>query len=145
MVGYVETLTDPSNYGKIVVQTFPLIGNYGVMASDAESDKAHVAAYVVREICDKPSNFRMEGTLDEYLKKQSVVGIYDVDTRELTKILREEGSMNARISVKPLKDADLKALAEYKTEVNNMFLASAGILDNDYYGIVFGTRKTRLK
>ena len=113
MVGYVETLTDPSNYGKIVVQTFPLIGNYGVMASDAESDKAHVAAYVVREICDKPSNFRMEGTLDEYLKQQGVVGIYDVDTRELTKILREEGTMNAKISDRPLTKSAKEKLAAY--------------------------------
>jgi carbamoyl-phosphate synthase small subunit len=113
MVGYIETLTDPSNYGQIVVQTFPLIGNYGVMESDAESDKAHVAAYVVREICDKPSNFRMEGTLDEYLKKQGVVGIYDVDTRELTKILREEGTMNAKISDRPLTKAAKEKLAEY--------------------------------
>ena len=104
MVGYVETLTDPSNYGQIVVQTFPLIGNYGVNESDAESEKAWVSAYIVRENCDEPSNFRSEGTLDAYLKKQGVIGVYGVDTRELTKILREEGTMNARISDKPLSD-----------------------------------------
>ena len=84
MVGYVETLTDPTNFGQIVVQTFPLIGNYGVMQSDVESKKAWVSAYVVREVCDKPSNFRCEGTLDEYLNKEGVVGVYVVDTRELT-------------------------------------------------------------
>ena len=116
MVGYVETLTDPTNYGQIVVQTFPLIGNYGVMSADVESDKAHVAAYVVREICDKPSNFRCEGTLDEYLKQAGVVGVSGVDTRQLTKILREEGVMNARISDKPLTEEEIKALANYKVE-----------------------------
>ncbi len=104
MVGYVETLTDPSNLGQIVVQTFPLIGNYGVNENDAESEKAWVSAYVVREYCEAPSNFRSEGTLDDYLKKQGVVGIYGVDTRQLTKILREYGVMNARISDKPALD-----------------------------------------
>ena len=116
MVGYVETLTDPANYGQIVVQTFPLIGNYGVMKSDVESKKAWVSAYVVRECCDTPSNFRCEGTLDAYLKEQGVVGIYGVDTRQLTKILREEGAMNARISDKPLSEEDVKTLFGYATK-----------------------------
>ena len=106
MVGYVETLTDPSNYGQIFIQTFPLIGNYGVMRCDAESKKAWLSAYIVREKCDNPSNFRMEGDLDSYLKEQGVVGIYGVDTRQLTKILRENGVMNARVSDKPLSDIE---------------------------------------
>ena len=113
MVGYMETLTDPANYGQIVVQTFPLIGNYGAIRADVESDKAWVSAYVVREICDNPSNFRMEDTLENYLKEEGVIGIYGVDTRQLTKILREEGAMNARISDKPLTEDELKALAGY--------------------------------
>ena len=113
MVGYMENLTDPANYGQIVVQTFPLIGNYGAIRADVESDKAWVSAYVVREICDQPSNFRMEDTLENYLKEEGVIGIYGVDTRELTKILREEGSMNARISDKPLTEAEIKALAKH--------------------------------
>ncbi len=116
MVGYIETLTDPCNCGQIVVQTFPLIGNYGMIYSDVESDKAWVSAYVVREICDQPSNFREEGVLEEYLKEQGVIGIYGVDTRELTKILREEGAMNARISNKPLTEEEIEALATFKTE-----------------------------
>ena len=116
MVGYMETLSDPTNLGQIVVQTFPLIGNYGMIRADVESDKAWVSAYVVREICDQPSNFRMEGELEEYLKEEGVIGIYGVDTRELTKILREEGSMNARISSKPLKEDALKEMASYKIE-----------------------------
>ena len=116
MVGYIETLTDSSNYGQIIVQTFPLIGNYGMIHSDVESDRAWAAAYVVREICEEPSNFRSEGNLETYLQEQGVVGICGVDTRQLTKILREEGSMNARISAKPLTDEEIKALASYKIE-----------------------------
>lgn len=116
MVGYVETLTDPCNYGKILVQTFPLIGNYGVMSKDVESDKTWLSAYIVREICETPSNFRCEGDLDSYLKGQGVVGVYGIDTRELTKVLREEGTMNARISARKLKEDELKALASFKIE-----------------------------
>ena len=116
MVGYIEGLSDPSNYGQILVQTFPLIGNYGMVYGDVESERAWVSAYVVRELCDKPSNFRMEGALEEYVKKQGVIGIYGVDTRELTKILRQEGTMNARISVKPLTDEEISALANYEVK-----------------------------
>ena len=93
MVGYLETLTEPANLGQIVVQTFPLIGNYGFNRADLESKKAWVSAYVVREICDEPSNFRMEGKLNDFLVEEGIVGVYGVDTRELTKILREEGTM----------------------------------------------------
>ncbi|MDD2362767.1 MAG: carbamoyl phosphate synthase small subunit [Oscillospiraceae bacterium] len=98
MTGYLETLTDPSFYGQMVVQTFPLIGNYGVIPSDFESDISHVKAYIVREWCQEPSNFRSEGNLDAFLKSQNVIGIYNIDTRALTKILREYGVMNARIT-----------------------------------------------
>ena len=116
MVGYVETLTDPANYGQIVVQTFPLIGNYGVMKADMQSEKAWVKAYIVRECCDAPSNFRMEDTLDNFLKEQGVVGVYGVDTRQLTKILREEGAMNAYISDEPLTQQQLQNLQSYRVE-----------------------------
>ncbi len=114
MVGYIESLSDPCNQGQILMQTFPLIGNYGMVYSDVESKKATVSAYVVREICDEPSNFRMEGKLETYLKEQNVVGIYGVDTRQLTKILREEGTMNARVSARPLTEEEIKALANHK-------------------------------
>ena len=70
MTGYVETLTDPSYYGQIVTQTFPLIGNYGVMPKDFESSKSWVRGYIVRELCDQPSNFRCEESLDAFLKAQ---------------------------------------------------------------------------
>ena len=97
MTGYVETLTDPSYYGQIVTQTFPLIGNYGVMPKDFESSKSWVRGYIVRELCDKPSNFRCEESLDSFLKAQNIVGICGIDTRALTKKLRESGVMNGMI------------------------------------------------
>ena len=98
MTGYLETLTDPSYYGQMVVQTFPLIGNYGVIPSDFESSKSHMKAYIVREWCQEPSNFRNEGCLDAFLKSGNIIGLYDIDTRALTKIIREYGVMNARIT-----------------------------------------------
>ena len=97
MTGYLETLTDPSYFGQIVTQTFPLIGNYGVIPSDAESMQSWVRGYIVREICDLPNNFRCQKTLDEYLKEQNIVGICGIDTRTLTKKLRESGVMNGML------------------------------------------------
>jgi carbamoyl-phosphate synthase small subunit len=96
MCGYIETLTDPSYYGQIVLQTFPLIGNYGIIPQDFEGE-CHVKGYVVRECCDMPSNFRAEGKLDSFLKERGIPGICGVDTRELTSIIREHGVMNAII------------------------------------------------
>ena len=98
MTGYLETLTDPSYYGQIVTQTFPLIGNYGDISEDYESRKCWVRGYVVREICEKPSNFRCGGTLDDFLKAQEIIGITGIDTRSLTKKLRESGVMNGMIA-----------------------------------------------
>lgn len=97
MTGYLETLTDPSYFGQIVVQTFPLIGNYGVIAADFESSRPYVKAYIVREWCQEPSNFRCDGNLDIFLKEKGIIGLYDIDTRQLTKIIREHGVMNAKI------------------------------------------------
>lgn len=101
MGGYIETLTDPSYYGQIVMQTFPLMGNYGFINEDCECDKSAVSAYIVREYCEAPSNFRCESTLDGYLKANNIVGVYGVDTREITKIIREYGVMNAVITENP--------------------------------------------
>ncbi len=97
MNGYIETLTDPSYYGQIVTQTFPLIGNYGIIPNDFESDAAHVRGYIVRSWCEEPSNFRNGGDLDSYLKTQKIIGLCDIDTRALTKVLRESGVMNGMI------------------------------------------------
>lgn len=98
MTGYQETLTDPSYYGQIVTQTFPLIGNYGVNSEDDESDGSAVSGYVVREWCPEPSNFRCEGDIDGFLKKHKVVGIHSIDTRCLTRIIREAGVMNGAVT-----------------------------------------------
>ena len=75
MTGYLETLTDPSYFGQIVTQTFPLIGNYGVIPQDFESRKCYVRGYIVRELCDEPSNFRCGGILNDFLKAQGIIGI----------------------------------------------------------------------
>ena len=97
MTGYLETLTDPSYYGQIVTQTFPLIGNYGDIPVDYESKKSWVRGYIVRELCDQPSNFRCSGKLNDFLKAQGIIGICGIDTRSLTKRLRESGVMNGMI------------------------------------------------
>lgn len=117
MVGYMETITDPSYYGQLVTQTFPLIGNYGTMAVDAESEKPQLFGYIVREIDETGSNFRSEGPLDAYLKAHDIVAIAGIDTRQLTRILRESGVMNAMITPS-LKDKDekLKRIRAFRIE-----------------------------
>ena len=110
MCGYVETLTDPRYAGQIVMQTYPLIGNYGIIREDFEG-ACCVKGYVVREYCDTPSNFRTDCDLDTYLKEQGVPGLCGVDTRELTRIIREHGVMNAAICDEI--PADLTPVASY--------------------------------
>lgn len=97
MTGYLEVLTDPSYAGQAVVMTYPLIGNYGI-TPDMESRKAWPDGYIVRELSRMPSNFRCEGTIQDFLKEQDIPGIAGVDTRALTKILREKGTMNGMIT-----------------------------------------------
>lgn len=111
MGGYLETLTDPSFYGQIAIQTFPLIGNYGVIEEDFEGDCA-LRGYVVREVCDTPSNFRSQYDLDSFLRNRGVVGLCGVDTRHLTRIIRESGVMNAAICDK-IPD-DLSQIKNYR-------------------------------
>ena len=98
MTGYLETLTDKSYYGQIVLQTFPLIGNYGIIPEDFESLNVGPLAYIVKTPCQDPSNFRSEGTLGTFLREKGIVGLYGIDTRALTKIIREHGVMNGRIA-----------------------------------------------
>lgn len=110
MTGYQETLTDPSYAGQIVTMTFPLIGNYGINLEDMEADKVNLTAFVVREKCDYPSNFRNEMTLDDFLKQQGVVGLSGIDTRKLTKILRNSGVMKGVIVRGEPTDDEVRAL-----------------------------------
>jgi carbamoyl-phosphate synthase small subunit len=98
MTGYQEMLTDPSYRGQILTLTFPLIGNYGANAGDMQSYRPQVEGFVVRELCEAPSNWRSEETLHQFLAKHRVVGIAGVDTRALTRRLREHGVMMGTIS-----------------------------------------------
>ena len=97
MTGYLEVLTDPSYAGQAVVMTYPLIGNYGI-TPDMESKKPWPDGYIVRELSRMPSNFRCEGTIQDFLTKNDIPGIAGIDTRALTKILREKGTMNCMIT-----------------------------------------------
>lgn len=98
MTGYQEELTDPSFAGQIVTMTYPLIGNYGINLEDNESEKPALTAFVVREKCDYPNNFRTEMDLDGYLKQQGVLGLEGIDTRALTRALRDHGVMKGIIT-----------------------------------------------
>ncbi len=97
MTGYQEVLTDPSYCGQIVTMTYPLIGNYGINDGDSESSRPQVKGFIVRELCDYPSNWRSKDSLGNYLAKHRIVGIQGIDTRALTRILREKGTMNGVI------------------------------------------------
>jgi len=111
MEGYLETLTDPSYYGQIVTQAFPLIGNYGVIEEDFEG-KSALFGYIVRDLCPTPSNFRSSGPLEDYLVKSGIPGLQGVDTREIVRITREEGVMNAMICDR-VPD-DLSAIRDFR-------------------------------
>ena len=114
--GYLETLTDPSYFGQLVCQTFPLIGNYGVIPSDFESKQPVLSAYIVREWCQQPSNFRCEGVIDAFLKEKDIPGIDGIDTRCLTKTVREYGVMNAKIMYTQPGESDFEELKAFRSE-----------------------------
>ncbi len=117
MTGYQEILTDPSYYGQMVTMTYPLVGNYGVCPEDIESDKIQVAAFIVKEYQDFPSNFRSKGTLADYLIKGHVLGIEDLDTRALTRHIRKSGAMRAVIST---SDFDTDSLVKKAKQIPSM-------------------------
>ena len=112
MTGYQEILTDPSYHGQMVTMTYPLIGNYGVCPEDVESDRIQVAAFIIKEYQEFPSNFRSKGTLADYLIKSHVLGIEDLDTRALTRHIRKNGAMRAVISTSDLDPESLVAKAK---------------------------------
>ena len=108
MTGYGEILTDPSYYGQIVTMTYPLIGNYGINLEDVESNSLKVKGFIVREKCDFPSNFRCEMNLEGYFKQNKIIGLEGIDTRALTKILRNKGTMKGIITTKDLSQNEIE-------------------------------------
>lgn len=107
MTGYQEVLTDPSYYGQIVTMTYPLIGNYGINLDDMESKTPKVKALIVREKSNNPNNFRCEMELDGYLKQNKILGLEGIDTRALTKILRNNGTMKGIIALKDMTKTEV--------------------------------------
>ena len=116
MTGYLEVLTDPSYAGQAVTMTYPLIGNYGICYKDMESLKAWPDGYIVRELSRMPSNFRCEDPIQKFLIDNDIPGIAGVDTKDLTKVLREEGTMNGMITTNENYNLDeiLPKIKEYK-------------------------------
>jgi len=119
VLGYNETITDPKYYGQIVVQTFPLIGNYGIIEEELETMKPVIGGYIVKSISDTPSNFRCEGNLEDYMKENGIIGLAGIDTRELTRIIRENGTMNGKITADVSNiDSIINELKAYKPSVD---------------------------
>lgn len=132
MTGYQEILTDPSYYGQIVTMTYPLIGNYGINLDDLESSKAKVKGFIVREKCDKPNNWRCEFELDTYLKENKIIGLSGIDTRALTKMIRNSGTMKGIITRSELSEDDIKSKLESFTNltaVNEVSTKEVKVID----------------
>ncbi len=125
MTGYQEILTDPSYCGQIITMTYPHIGNYGINREDIESAKIHAAGLIVREENIVPSNFRSTESLGDYLRSQNVVGIQNIDTRMLTRIIRDEGAMNGIISTTDLDEKSLLKKVKVAPSMNGQDLAKA--------------------
>lgn len=121
MTGYEEILTDPSYAGQIINMTYPLIGNYGVNAVEKESSKVYAKGFIVKNICENPSNYRCEGSLNEMLEEMEVVGIYDVDTRSITRKIRNSGAMKCVISNDGTSLDEIKKILK-ETELKNNFM-----------------------
>lgn len=116
MTGYQELLTDPSYCGQIVVMTYPMIGNYGINLEDMESNRSYLKGFIIKEDAKLPNNFRCEMTLDGFLRQNNIVAFKGADTRQLVKIIREQGAMKAIITAEDLTE---KELAEKFNNFNN--------------------------
>ncbi len=123
MTGYQEILTDPSYCGQIVTMTYPLIGNYGVNPEDLENIGPHVRGFLVKEYCEIPSNFRSNQTLGAWLQEKNIVAMQGLDTRMLTKVIRDVGAMRAIISTVDLDDASLLAKVRQSPSMTGLDLA----------------------
>ncbi|MFM7835406.1 MAG: carbamoyl-phosphate synthase domain-containing protein, partial [Planctomycetaceae bacterium] len=107
MTGYQEILTDPSYTGQIVTMTYPLIGNYGINSEDVESRGLFLKGFVIRELCEIPSNYRSQESLDHYLRRNRVIGLQGIDTRALVRLLRTQGALRGVLSTVDLDDQSL--------------------------------------
>lgn len=121
MTGYQEILTDPSYYGQIVLMTYPLVGNYGINNTDLESESIKVKGFIVKEFCNVPSNWKSQNSLSAYLKENNILGIYDVDTRMITKKIRNKGTMKCIITTEDISD-------ELKNKLNNYEVPKDAVL-----------------
>ena len=126
MSGYQKTLTDPSYSEQIITMTYPLIGNYGINADDYESDHIFAFGLVAKDVCFRPSNWRCEKTIDGWLKEMGVPGVYDVDTREITRKVRNTGNQKCVISTEDLTLDEIKKLCE-ETELRGDQMKDAGV------------------
>ncbi len=133
LTGYQEILTDPSYCGQIVTMTYPLIGNYGVNLEDFESEKPFVRGFIVKEYFDDYSNWRANESLSEYLKKYNIVGIQGIDTRMLTRVIRDEGAMRGIISTVDLDDNSLKKKVLASPKMVGLDLAKEVTTSKTYY------------
>ena len=148
MTGYLEVLTDPSYAGQAVVMTYPLIGNYGICYEDMESGRPWPDGYIVRELSRLPSNFRSTDTIQNFLKKYDIPGIAGIDTRALTKIFRESGTMNVMITTKEYDNLDevLPRLKAYRTGkvVEKVTCREKSVMKRDGYKVAlldFGAKR----
>ncbi len=116
MQGYQEVITDPSYCDQNIVMTYPLIGNYGINQDDSEAIMPRLKSLIIREYCDHPSNFRSRQGLAQYLTSHKIVGLHRIDTRKLTKLIREKGTMKSIISFEKLTAAQRKALLSKELE-----------------------------
>lgn len=132
MTGYQEILTDPSYYGQIVTMTYPQIGNYGTIEADNESKNIQVRGFIVKEYCEYPNNYRNKMTLGEYFKKNEIVAIEGVDTRALTRLIRNRGAMLGFISVNKMSDKEIKEKLENIIDINSLDLAKYTTSDKEY-------------
>jgi len=133
MTGYQEILTDPSYSGQMVVMTYPLIGNYGVNPEDIESGRIQVAAFIVKEYQAYPSNFRSTATLADYLTDHGILGVEHLDTRAITRHIRNAGAMRAIISTKDLTPAALVKRANEIPKMTGLNLAEVVTTPHPYY------------
>ncbi|MFZ1955804.1 MAG: glutamine-hydrolyzing carbamoyl-phosphate synthase small subunit [Desulfobacterales bacterium] len=133
MTGYQEVLTDPSYRGQMVTMTYPLVGNYGVNPDDIESNRIQVAAFLIKEYQPRPSNFRATATLADYLKSQGILGIEQLDTRALTRHIRNSGAMRAMVSTADLDPASLVERANRIPTMAGQDLTPSVTTDTAYY------------